>query len=58
MMTLCCIWQTYIGSILIAMNHFRRLPHLYESQMMEQYKGATFRELSPHVFIVENVAYS
>ncbi|XP_048626596.1 myosin-6-like [Brassica napus] len=31
---------TYTGSILIAVNPFRRLPHLYSSHMMAQYKGA------------------
>nr|AAT85070.1 myosin heavy chain class XI E3 protein, putative [Oryza sativa Japonica Group] len=49
---------TYTGSILIAVNPFQRLPHLYDTHMMEQYKGADFGELSPHVFAVADVAYS
>ncbi|PKA52778.1 hypothetical protein AXF42_Ash001759 [Apostasia shenzhenica] len=48
---------TYTGSILIAVNPFRRLPHLYDTHMMEQYKGAAFGELSPHVFAVADAAY-
>ncbi|KAK8955413.1 hypothetical protein KSP40_PGU016919 [Platanthera guangdongensis] len=48
---------TYTGSILIAVNPFRRLPHLYNAHMMEQYKGAVFGELSPHVFAVADAAY-
>ncbi|XP_073005604.1 myosin-11-like isoform X2 [Typha latifolia] len=48
---------TYTGNILIAVNPFQRLPHLYDSHMMEQYKGAPFGELSPHVFAVADVAY-
>ncbi|KAG9154979.1 hypothetical protein Leryth_012167, partial [Lithospermum erythrorhizon] len=48
---------TYTGSILIAVNPFRRLPHLYDSHMMAQYKGATFGELSPHPFAVADAAY-
>ncbi|KAL5706011.1 Myosin-6 [Ranunculus cassubicifolius] len=48
---------TYTGSILIAVNPFRRLPHLYDSHMMEQYKGADFGELSPHPFAVADAAY-
>lgn len=48
---------TYTGNILIAVNPFRRLPHLYDTHMMEQYKGATFGELSPHVFAVADAAY-
>ncbi|WOL08023.1 hypothetical protein Cni_G16775 [Canna indica] len=31
--------QTYTGNILIAVKPFRRLPHLCDSHMMEQYKG-------------------
>ncbi|XP_030534942.1 myosin-11 [Rhodamnia argentea] len=48
---------TYTGSILIAINPFQRLPHIYDSHMMHQYKGAPLGELSPHVFAVADVAY-
>ncbi|XP_068635016.1 myosin-9-like [Aristolochia californica] len=48
---------TYTGNILIAINPFQRLPHLYDAHMMEKYKGAPFGELSPHVFAVADVAY-
>ncbi|XP_037458171.1 myosin-11-like [Triticum dicoccoides] len=48
---------TYTGNILIAVNPFQRLQHLYDSHMMQQYKGAPFGELSPHVFAVADVAY-
>ncbi|XP_075508017.1 myosin-9-like isoform X1 [Primulina tabacum] len=48
---------TYTGSILIAINPFQRLPHLYNAHMMEQYKGAPLGELSPHVFAIADVAF-
>ncbi|ONK60494.1 uncharacterized protein A4U43_C08F19090 [Asparagus officinalis] len=48
---------TYTGNILIAVNPFQRLPHLYDVHMMEQYKGATFGELSPHLFAVADACY-
>ncbi|XP_022892536.1 myosin-11-like isoform X1 [Olea europaea var. sylvestris] len=48
---------TYTGNILIAINPFQRLPHIYNQHMMQQYKGAAFGELSPHVFAVADVAY-
>ncbi|XP_034685364.1 myosin-6-like isoform X1 [Vitis riparia] len=48
---------TYTGSILIAVNPFQRLPHLYDNHVMEQYKGAVFGELSPHPFAVADSAY-
>lgn len=49
--------QTYTGNILIAINPFQRLPHLYDGHMMQQYKGAPLGELSPHVFAVADAAY-
>ncbi|XP_051141861.1 myosin-6-like isoform X2 [Andrographis paniculata] len=48
---------TYTGNILIAVNPFQRLPHLYDSHMMSQYKGAAFGELSPHPFAIADAAY-
>ncbi|KAG9160818.1 hypothetical protein Leryth_008662 [Lithospermum erythrorhizon] len=48
---------TYTGNILIAINPFQKLPHLYDKHMMQQYKGAGLGELSPHVFAVADVAY-
>ncbi|KAL6002148.1 hypothetical protein ACLOJK_037596 [Asimina triloba] len=48
---------TYTGNILIAVNPFRKLPHLYDSHMMGQYKGASFGELSPHPFAVADACY-
>ncbi|CAN1242723.1 XI-2 [Linum perenne] len=48
---------TYTGNILIAVNPFRRLPHLYDNHMMDQYKGAAIGELSPHPFAVADTAY-
>ncbi|XP_057549511.1 myosin-6-like isoform X2 [Amaranthus tricolor] len=48
---------TYTGSILIAINPFRKLPHLYDVHMMEQYKGAGFGELSPHPFAIADASY-
>ncbi|CAL5343097.1 unnamed protein product [Camellia sinensis] len=48
---------TYTGNILIAINPFQRLPHIYDAHMMQQYKGTPFGELSPHVFAVADVAY-
>ncbi|KAI4329848.1 hypothetical protein MLD38_028188 [Melastoma candidum] len=48
---------TYTGSILIAVNPFRKLPHLYDGHMMAQYKGADIGELSPHPFAVADAAY-
>ncbi len=48
---------TYTGSILIAVNPFANLAHLYGSHMMDQYRGADFGDLSPHVYAVADSAY-
>ncbi|KAJ9543544.1 hypothetical protein OSB04_023251 [Centaurea solstitialis] len=51
------LWQTYTGNILIAVNPFQSLPHLYDAHMMEKYKGAQFGALSPHVFAIAEIAF-
>jgi Myosin head (motor domain) len=48
---------TYTGSILIAVNPFASLPHLYGAHMMEAYRGVPLGELSPHVYAVADAAY-
>ncbi|KAG2544341.1 hypothetical protein PVAP13_9KG024700 [Panicum virgatum] len=48
---------TYTGNILIAVNPFQRLPHLYNNHMMGIYKGAEFGELSPHPFAIADRSY-
>lgn len=48
---------TYTGTILIAVNPFAPLPHLYGAHMMEQYRSAELGELSPHVYAIADTAY-
>ncbi|KAK9282242.1 hypothetical protein L1049_005156 [Liquidambar formosana] len=48
---------TYTGNVFIAINPFQRLPHLYDAHMMEQYRGAPFGKLRPHVFAIADAAY-
>ncbi|KAE8673849.1 hypothetical protein F3Y22_tig00111769pilonHSYRG00028 [Hibiscus syriacus] len=49
---------SYTGSILIAVNPFQRLPHLYDNKVMQKYKGVALGELSPHPFAVADSVYS
>ncbi|KAL0668612.1 hypothetical protein Bca4012_031316 [Brassica carinata] len=49
--------ETYTGNILIAVNPFQGLPHLYDAEVMEKYKEASFKELGPHVFAIGGIAY-
>ena len=49
---------TYTGPILIAINPFTPMPHLYSSHMMECYAAADHQgELSPHVYAIADTSY-
>ena len=48
---------TYTGSILIAVNPFYPVPHLYGEHMMYYYKDRMLGELSPHVYAIAEHAY-
>eukprot|EP00887_Chlorella_sp_A99_P006772 scaffold2.g6772.t1 len=48
---------TCAGSILIAVNPFQPMPHLYGAHMMEQYRECVLGDLSPHVYAVAEDAY-
>ncbi|CAL1383203.1 unnamed protein product [Linum trigynum] len=48
---------TYTGNILIAVNPFQALSHLYEPSVMERYKGAKMGDQTPHVFTIADIAY-
>jgi myosin-5 len=48
---------TYTGTILIAVNPFQALPHLYGTYMMDQYRGLELGDLSPHVYAIADAAY-
>lgn len=50
-------WQTYTGNILIAINPFQSLSHLYDATIMDRYKEAPVGELDPHVFAIADSAY-
>jgi len=47
---------TYTGPLLISINPFQRIPGLYDEATMTVYKGASVRELPPHVFAAAEAA--
>ena len=49
--------ESCTGNILIAINPFQKLPHLYDAHMMQQYKWAHFGVLIPHLFVIVDTSY-
>lgn len=49
--------RSYVSGILIAVNPFAPMPHLYGLHMMEQYRGLALGELSPHVYAIADEAF-
>lgn len=49
--------QTYIGSILAAVNPYQPLAGLYDAPAMETYSRHHLGEISPHIFAVANECY-
>lgn len=49
--------QTYIGSILAAVNPYQLLPGLYDRPTMESYSQHHLGQISPHIFAVANECY-
>lgn len=49
--------QTYIGSILAAVNPYQQLPGLYDRPAVETYSRHHLGEISPHIFALANECY-
>ena len=50
-------FQTYIGSILCAVNPYYVIEGLYDKSVMESYRERHIGELAPHVFAIANECY-
>eukprot|EP00004_Rigifila_ramosa_P022001 TRINITY_DN5934_c0_g1_i2.p1 TRINITY_DN5934_c0_g1~~TRINITY_DN5934_c0_g1_i2.p1 ORF type:complete len:872 (+),score=211.89 TRINITY_DN5934_c0_g1_i2:323-2617(+) len=48
---------TYCGKVLVAMNPFRVIPKLYDTETLRRYHGAAFGSLPAHVFAISEHAY-
>lgn len=49
--------QTYIGSILVAINPYKTIQGLYDKVLIEQYNHKNIGELPPHIFAIANDSY-
>nr|CAB3264150.1 unconventional myosin-X [Phallusia mammillata] len=49
---------TYIGSILISVNPYKRLHDLYSDQVLTKYKNKDLGDEPPHVYAISNECYT
>uniref|UniRef100_A0A131YQE7 Myosin VI n=1 Tax=Rhipicephalus appendiculatus TaxID=34631 RepID=A0A131YQE7_RHIAP len=48
---------TYVANILIAVNPYFEMPHLYSSETIRKYQGKSLGVLPPHVFAIADKAF-
>lgn len=53
----CYFVQTYIGSILVAVNPYKRIPSLYGDHLIEEYMDKQLGELPPSIYAIANEVY-
>eukprot|EP00039_Didymoeca_costata_P001385 m.52055 g.52055 ORF g.52055 m.52055 type:complete len:1903 (+) comp10770_c0_seq2:130-5838(+) len=49
---------TYIGSILAAVNPYKKIEGIYSDEKIIEYKGKPIGELAPHVYAIANESYA
>ncbi|KAI0989237.1 hypothetical protein GJ496_004880 [Pomphorhynchus laevis] len=48
---------TYVANILIAINPYKHIPNLYDSNLMQKHNGRSLGSLEPHLFAIGDKAY-
>lgn len=50
--------QTYIGSILISVNPYKRIENLYSDDTLKKYSNKDIGDEPPHVYAIANECYT
>ena len=48
---------TFIGSVLLAVNPYKRIPSLYSEEMMKHFESSSLVDVAPHVYALAEAAY-
>lgn len=51
------LFQTYVANILIAVNPYFEIKHLYTSETIKKYQGKSLGVLPPHVFAIADKSF-